>query len=346
MAVPTGTHQVCVTARNTGVGSDATLGCKTVKVGAGSPFGSFDAAFAGPTSVNVSGWAIDPDTSLPIPVHVYIDAAGSAFTADGFRPDVEGAIPGYGAAHGFSGKVTTTPGTHNVCAYAINTGAGSNVALGCKTVTVLSGSPIGSLDAVSLVPGVGFNVGGWALDPDTGTSIPVHVYVDGTGVALTASGNRPDIGAVFPGYGSAHGFSATVPAGPGQHTVCAYGINTGAGANVSLGCRVVSMPTGSPIGSLDVMFGGKGTVSAGGWTADPDTAAPIAVHLYVDSVGSAVTANLNRPDVGAYFPAWGPLHGWATTVNATPGVHTVCAYAINVGNGSNVALGCRLITVT
>ena len=281
VAVPTGTHQVCVTARNTGVGSDATLGCKTVKVGAGSPFGSFDAAFAGPTSVNVSGWAIDPDTSLPIPVHVYVDAAGSAFTADGFRPDVEGAIPGYGAAHGFSGKVTTTPGTHNVCAYAINTGAGSNVALGCKTVTVLSGSPIGSLDAVSLVPGVGFNVGGWALDPDTGTSIPVHVYVDGTGVALTASGNRPDIGAVFPGYGSAHGFSATVPAGPGQHTVCAYGINTGAGANVSLGCRVVSMPTGSPIGSLDVMFGGKGTVSAGGWTADPDTAAPIAVHLYV-----------------------------------------------------------------
>jgi hypothetical protein len=348
VTVPVGAHQVCTKARNTGVGADSTLGCKTVKVGSGSPFGSFDVAYAGPSSVNVSGWAIDPDTSLPIPVHVYVDSTGVALTANGSRPDVEAAFPGLGDAHGFSQNIKTSPGTHTVCAYAINTGAGTNVGLGCKTVTVISGSPIGSLDVARLVPGVGVNVGGWAFDPDTGNSIPVHVYVDGQGTALTANGNRPDVGAVFPGYGPAHGFSSTIATGPGQHTVCAYGINVLSGANSSLGCKVVNVPTGSPIGSLDLVVGGKGYVSAGGWAADPDTASPIAVHLYVDSAGSAVTANLNRPDVGAYFPAWGPLHGWATTVNATPGLHKVCAYAINPpgGTGGNALLGCRLVVVT
>ena len=102
-------------------------------------------------------------------------------------------------------------------------------------------SPIGYLDVATGVPG-GVSVAGWAIDPDTTAPIAVHVYVDSAGVALTADGSRPDVGAAFPGYGSAHGYSSAVAASPGSHRVCAYGINVGPGGNSLLGCRTTVVP--------------------------------------------------------------------------------------------------------
>ena len=130
-------------------------------------------------AIVTSGWAIDPDTSAPIAVHAYVDAKGTALTADGSRPDVAAAFPGYGPAHGYSATLPASPGAHQVCVYGINSGPGGNTLLGCRTVVVPGGSPVGSLDVARLVPGVGVTVGGWALDPDTASSIAVHVYVDG-----------------------------------------------------------------------------------------------------------------------------------------------------------------------
>ncbi len=84
---------------------------------------------------------------------------------------------------------------------------------------------------------------GWALDPDVTGPVQIHVYVDGAGrPALNANQYRPDAGAAFPGTGSNHGFSATVAASRGSHTVCLYAINVAAGSTVGLGCRVVSVP--------------------------------------------------------------------------------------------------------
>jgi hypothetical protein len=128
-----------------------------------------------------------------------------------------------------------------VCAYGINNAPtpGQNILLGCRTV-VVNHDPFGTFDVAAFGPS-GIFVAGWAIDPDTAASTDVHVYVDGTGYALTASATRDDVAAAFPGYGSAHGFSATVPAptGPGPHTVCAYGINNAPtpGQNILLGCR-------------------------------------------------------------------------------------------------------------
>ena len=86
-------------------------------------------------------------------------------------------------------------------------------------------------------------VSGWALDPDTAASIPVHVYLDGTLTAGTASLARSDIAAAYPGYGAAHGYSVTVSGAPGTHTLCVYGIEiAGTGANSLRGCRVVTIP--------------------------------------------------------------------------------------------------------
>ena len=56
----------------------------------------------------MQGWAIDPDTTAPLTVHVYVDGvwAGQS-TAGVARPDVGNAYPGFGSGHGFD---VTLPG--------------------------------------------------------------------------------------------------------------------------------------------------------------------------------------------------------------------------------------------
>jgi hypothetical protein len=60
---------------------------------------------------------------------------GGAFVADGSRPDVAAAYPGYGELHGFNAmSVPVQAGANLVCAYGINIGQGYNQSLGCRTV--------------------------------------------------------------------------------------------------------------------------------------------------------------------------------------------------------------------
>lgn len=101
-------------------------------------------------------------------------------------------------------------------------------------------APVGSLDALAVGPG-SVTVGGWVVDPDKVRGVTnVHVYVDGAGYdGGLAMGGRADLAAVRSDYGPFHGYSVTVPAAPGSHTVCVYGINFGHGANSQLGCRGV-----------------------------------------------------------------------------------------------------------
>ena len=126
--------------------------------------------------------------------------------------------------------------------------------------------------------------------------------------------------------------------------MCAYAINVASGGNALLGCRDV-VTTGPPFGSLDVVTAGAGSVRVQGWSIDPDTAAPVSVHVYVDGAVLATVAEVDRPDVGAAFPAYGAAHGYDVTLGATPGNHRVCAYAIDTGAGANTELGCRTVSV-
>jgi hypothetical protein len=99
--------------------------------------GSFDVASASTGRIRVSGWAIDPDTTDSIAVHVYVDATATPFLAANIRPDLELASPGYGIAHGFDVEVAAGRGTHQVCVYAINNLLGAaNTLLSCRSVAV------------------------------------------------------------------------------------------------------------------------------------------------------------------------------------------------------------------
>jgi len=356
---PVGASEVCVYAINSGAGGNTLLACRTVRVPGGDPVGALDTAISDRSgSITVTGWTLDPDVTAAIPVHVYVGSAGTGFQANTARADIGRLYPAYGQGHGFSATVTAGAGVHTVCAYGINTGAGGNVQLGCATVTVGSSvteggrAPIGSLDAVT-VSGQSVSVSGWTLDPDTTASIPVHIYVDDSGVARKADRSRADIGRVYPAYGTNHGFTETVAASPGTHRVCAYGINTAAGGNALLGCKNVTIvgapvPTElgrQPIGNVEKLAVRPERIDVAGWALDPDSTKPIAVHIYVDGVGLAITADKVRDDVARAYPGNGNRHGFGQSIEATPGAHTVCVYAINRGPGGHVELTCGSVTV-
>lgn len=342
VGTPSGPQDLCAYGINVGPGANQLLSCRRFDVPA-DPFGSFDAATVGPPgTVDISGWAIEPSSADPVPVHVYVNGVGAGvLLADTPRGDLATAYPGFGANHAFTARVAVHGGANNVCAYAINSGDGQNTALGCRTVNVAS-DPIGSLDVVQHGAG-SLAVAGWAIDPQTAQPIAVHIYVGGAGYSMSADGSRPDLGAAFPFHGADHGFSATLPAPPpGGTSVCAYAMNVGSGANTLLGCRTVNVPT-DPVGSLDVVQRSGGELVVSGWAIDPQTPSPIAVHVYVGGAGYSISADVNRPDLGAVLPMYGPDHGFSATFAAPPPGTTVCVYAINVGPGASSSFGCRTV---
>lgn len=107
----------------------------------GSPSGSFDAASptqsASPSTVRVTGWAIDPETQASIDVHVHLDGVlVASATADRIRGDVAAAFPAWQAnPHGFDLTMAVDDGERTICVHAVNAaGRGDNTLLGCKTV--------------------------------------------------------------------------------------------------------------------------------------------------------------------------------------------------------------------
>ena len=346
-----GPHQVCVMANNVGAGSiSPQLGCRTVTVPVPLPMGSLDGAGWTGSALGVAGWAIDPDTTLPITVSVTVDGnTATTAAASAARPDVAAAYPGYGPDHGYNLTLPAAPGPHQVCVTANNVGAGTtSPQLGCRTVTVPTFLPIGSLDGAGWT-GSALGVAGWAIDPDTTLPITVSVSVDGhPATTATAGTARPDIARYYPAYGPNHGYSLTVPAAPGPHQVCVTANNVGAGTvSPQLGCRTVNVPTSTPIGSVDGVGWTGSALGVAGWTIDPDTAAPINVAVSVDGRPAATaTASAVRTDVARYYPGYGPNHGYSLTVPAAPGLHQVCVTAINMGAGTiSPQLGCRTVNV-
>lgn len=358
VAADPGRRTVCVYGINTGPGyTNPLLGCRAVTVAPFSPdvpFGALDAVSATARTVTVGGWAVDPNVvAAPVRVHLYVDGRwAGAVTADGARSDVAAASWWAGPRHGYQWTGTLAAGQREICAYAINQGAGTtNPRLGCRTITV-GGPPYGDFEEVTTAPGQ-VRIQGWAIDPDTVDPINVHVYVDGQFKAsAVANVDRPDVAASRPGYGGGHGFDVTLPVLGGSRNVCVFGINTLSGSSNSLfGCTTVTVPatTFVPIGNIDAATVTGNTVTLSGWALDQDLPTEaIRVHLWVDGStwGGETLANLPRADIATAFPGAGPGHGWQRSMTLPSGVHEICAYGINIEGGStNPQLACTTVTV-
>jgi hypothetical protein len=186
---------------------------------------------------------------------------------------------------------------------------------------------------------VGANVAGWSVDPDTTAPIKVQITVDGKQVTqLTANAKGTTK--------SGHNFAGAITMVSGTHKVCATGINVSYGTKAPIAsCRSISLRL-NPIGHYDAIARAAQSTNlvVTGWALDPDTTAPIKVSISVDK-GTAIlaTASVSRPGVKAAYPAYGALHGFAVTLPAKDGEHTVCITAANVSLGASKALGCREI---
>lgn len=342
----------CLYGYNLGAGSHLFMGCYDLKKPTGDPFGNIESAVRNGSSVTLTGWAIDPDSANPIDVHAYLGGYPSGTwagltTANVTRQDVGTVHRGYGDAHGFKLTVTIPVGTSDICLYGIGADGGGNAQLACKTVSTASGPPVGNIETATATLGSA-TLTGWTLDPDTPSSIDVHAYVNGRwGGALAANLDRPDVARAYPGYGAAHGFSATVSVPSGRSEVCLYAYNVRFGSNSLLGCRTVNAPTGNPIGNFETATPVAGGVQVAGWAIDPDVAGPVTMHAYVDGAwGGAFTAELERADLARVYLAYGAKHGFQNTVPTSPGTHSVCLYAINIqGGDANPLFQCRTVTV-
>ena len=304
------------------------------------PFGDWEGQTIGKGSVTVNGWLIDPDTTSPITVAVTVDGRFHLATAGNPRNDVASVHPSYGPNHGYSVEVPVLNGRHSICVSALNVGGGEDRLIGCKWITASNPQPQGNVESITTTA-TSVTVKGWARDPDTSNPIDVHVYVDNGAKAGRADLPRPDLARYF--SSTNHGYEVTVPATPGPHTVCVYGINVPAGNNPSLGCRTVTVVNQAPAGNLESLTVSGRSVTVTGWARDPDTTSPIAVHTYVDSSGWGSRADLPRPDLARYFGSTN--HGYSATVPVNPGKHSVCVYAINAPAGSNPSTGCRTVTI-
>lgn len=344
LTASTGTHRLCIYAINVNGGSKNTeLGCREATVG-GSPVGPPPSTSSGPQELTVSGWAVDPDTTSPMWVHIYVDGrfAAGAY-ADQERSDMN-VYHTFGSNHGYSATVTAGSGWHNVCVYGINVLSGANSELGCTRAQV-GGSPIGSVSDGQ--PGYGaIGVWGWAYDPDVVDPTAIHIYMDGV-FAWGGAANLPSGDATIPpAYGTEHGFAARFQATSGRHEVCVYSLNFGVGGNTRIGCFTTTVASADPVGALDSVTATSSAVQVSGWAIDADTRDAIWVHIYVDGgFAGAALANQSRADVSTQHPGY-VSGGYSTSVSALPGQRNVCVYAINVGGGTtNTQLGCRTVTV-
>lgn len=214
-------------------------------------------------------------------------------------------------------------------------------------------APFGNLESVEASSGV-IRLGGWAIDPDTTGPIDIQISANGQTQTVKANLPRRDVGAGYPGYGDNHGFSATIPImNDSSVNLCVTALGDKAGGkSLEFGCRQVTIPDGpapelarAPIGGLELVTTGVGTVRVAGWALDPDTYNPIAVHAYVGSTGVASTANLPRADVGRLYPKYGANHGFDFTVKDVSGNQQVCVYAIDTAAKGNSILGCTTVNI-
>jgi len=222
------------------------------------------------------------------------------------------------------------------------------VGVGVQPAAALTGTPFGFLDVVATGPS-GVAVTGWTIDPDTSAPVDVRVHRDGTYLGVwKADAARPDVAAVYPGWGVAHGFALLLPTDEGPHTFCVDAVNVGPGdPSFPLGCRDVVV-THDPFGSLDAVqrVPGTGDVTASGWALDVDTTNPVSIHLYVDDVFvGQQQAGGYRSDIATQYPWSGGRAAFAFRFPGTEGTHRACAYALGTGPGAGwVTVSCTWFT--
>lgn len=139
-----GVGQVCVWVENVGAGSRGRLlGCHDIPLKSDDAVGRLESVVAtSPTSVKVTGWAVDPKTEDSS--WILWSLNGSAWTyypAKAPRPEINQFF-GIDGHHGFAFDLPVTKGTNTLCVKIAAYLRGNSVDLGCSTSKFESLSPV------------------------------------------------------------------------------------------------------------------------------------------------------------------------------------------------------------
>ena len=100
----------------------------------------------------------------------------------------------------------------------------------------------------------------------------------------------------------------------------------------------------SPVGGVSSWSVHGRYLTVRGWALDPNAlSSELRIFFYVNGKPfTYVQTNQPRGDINAHYSATGN-HGFTKALKLANGANTVCAYAINVGAGSNTRLGCKSV---
>ena len=112
------------------------------------------------------------------------------------------------------------------------------------------------------------------------------------------------------------------------------------------------MPAGNiandnPVGGVSSWSLGGRVLTVSGWALDPNaTSSQLRIVFYVNGKSfTYVQTTVPRGDINSHYGVSG-THGFSKTLSLNDGANTVCAYAINLGAGSNTTLGCRSVPLS
>ncbi|WP_153503455.1 hypothetical protein [Cumulibacter manganitolerans] len=313
-------------------------------------------AFEQSGTVYFDGWAFDGNNlAWAMPVTVSIDGGASSTSTIAALPSPELAAMGIPGNHRFFAAWSpTNTGYHRACLNLPNYGAGSaQYGVSCIDVYVQEhperDDPQGYVTGTTVSADGIVKVTGYAYDPSnlyasTATWLAWDGRLVGTPIANAATPSLAPYG--IPG---AHGIQASFAAATGgPHQLCLYVVNIGFGKNVWTSCRTVTVPPESiydPRGDFTITDSAGG-ITAVGWAFDQSAfGTPVTIMWTVDGTVTAYSS-ASLPSEYLYPYGVGGQHGVLTRLNAGPGKHSVCMFAINFGSGTDQLTTCRDVTVS
>ena len=277
-----------------------------------------------------------------------VAAAAVAFPGNGWVNPVAGAPYedwGFGICGG-----RYVAGYAHLGADSQGTGAGQAVrALGAGTVVQIHDNSWPG-DAVGVLTTAG----------DGSRFLAVYGHIDRQVGANAAIAAGQQIGTITNQGANSHLHLGVRPLGAGEPASAATMMGRSA-CNGSFGYvspipwLAAHAPGNYPVGAFDLASGAPGLVRVAGWSFDRDNPVySLGMHVYVGgqagqagAEGHAFSAAGSRPDVAAAYPGVGAAHGLDVTFATDKrGAQPVCLYAINIGGGDNVLLGCKTVNIT